>query len=64
MLEEEDVVPVTKPHLSRAPDRHDIYHIKMPSGDTKSQRAKNILEIHNTLREQGFFTFVYILIYL
>jgi len=54
MLEEEDVYSPTKPVLSTAPDRHDIYHIKMPTGESNSKRAKNILEVHNNLREQGF----------
>ncbi|CAK5116648.1 unnamed protein product [Meloidogyne enterolobii] len=53
MLEEEDVYSPTKPVLSTAPDRHDIYHIKMPTGESNSKRAKNILEVHNNLREQG-----------
>uniref|UniRef100_A0A1I8B1R2 SCP domain-containing protein n=1 Tax=Meloidogyne hapla TaxID=6305 RepID=A0A1I8B1R2_MELHA len=53
MLEEEDVYSPTKPILSTAPDRHDIYHIKMPTGESNSKRAKNILEVHNSLREQG-----------
>jgi len=36
--------------LSPAPDRHDIY----PTGESNSKKAKNIFEVHNNLREQGF----------
>nr|CAD2188354.1 unnamed protein product [Meloidogyne enterolobii] len=52
MPEEEDVFSPTKPVLSIAPDRHDIYHIKIPTGESNSKRAKNVLEVHNNLREQ------------
>ncbi|CAK5044370.1 unnamed protein product [Meloidogyne enterolobii] len=45
--EEEDVYNPTKPILSPAPDRHDIYHIKMPTGESTSKKAKNVLEVDN-----------------
>uniref|UniRef100_A0A914M762 Chromo domain-containing protein n=1 Tax=Meloidogyne incognita TaxID=6306 RepID=A0A914M762_MELIC len=50
ILEEEDVYNPAKPILSPAPDRHDIY----PTGESNSKKAKNIFEVHNNLREQGF----------
>lgn len=37
--------------ISKAPDRHDVYHVKMPEGNT--QRSKNILQMHSALRDQG-----------
>jgi hypothetical protein len=40
-----------QPPSSKAPDRHDIYHIKMPEG--KTQRTRTILEMHNALKEKG-----------
>jgi len=54
MLEEEDVYNPAKPILSPAPDRHDIYHIKMPNGESNSKNAKNILEVYNNEGKQGY----------
>lgn len=36
---------------SKAPDRHEIYHIKMPVGSLP--KTRKILEKHRELRDQG-----------
>ena len=49
--EDEPMAVDQAPALSKAPDRHDIYHVKMPEGNLP--RTRNILEMNNTLRDRG-----------
>jgi hypothetical protein len=51
MGEEEEVEFITSSSNSKAPDRNEIYHVRMPEG--KTPRTKAILEKHAALREQG-----------
>lgn len=50
-LLEEDDVEMADVKTSRAPDRHDVYKIHMPTG--KTAKTRGILEKQEALRKKG-----------